>query len=291
MLPATTGEGDEQKPTQINLKPNRGWDLPDGTVAVKSFALEIHEGDADSRQWIETRFLLREQGEWVGYSYAWNDEQTDATLVDAKGIDRAYTVHTADGGSRKQAWRFPSRSECMVCHSRAAKYLLGLSTVQMNKRHDYDGADAHQFEVLEMLDLVKVKWNDGETKTAPEGLKQLVNPYDEREAVADRARSYLHANCAICHIDAGGGNSQMNLEFTTASDKMKLIDVPPIHHKFGIEDARLIAPGDPDRSVLLHRISIRQRGQMPQLATTLIDKPAVKLFRQWILSLEKPAKK
>jgi uncharacterized repeat protein (TIGR03806 family) len=291
LLPATTGAGDEQKPTKINLKSNRGWEFPDGTVAVKSFALEMHEGDADSRQWIETRFLLREQGEWVGYSYAWNDEQTDAMLVDAKGIDRDFTVHTADGGSRKQAWRFPSRSECMVCHSRAAKYLLGLSTVQMNKRHNYDGADAHQFEVLEMLDLVKVKWNGDEAKKSPEGLKQLVNPYDERESLADRARSYLHANCAICHIDAGGGNSQMNLEFTTATDKMKLIDVPPIHHKFGIEDARLIAPGDPDRSVLLHRISIRQRGQMPQLATTLIDKPAVKLFRQWILSLEKPATK
>ena len=33
---------------------------------------------------IETRVLLRQQGEWAGYSYRWNDEQTDAELVAPK---------------------------------------------------------------------------------------------------------------------------------------------------------------------------------------------------------------
>jgi hypothetical protein len=44
----------------------------------------------------------------------------------------------------------------------------------------------------------------------------------------------------------------------------------------------LVAPGAPERSVLLHRLAIRERGQMPQLATSLPDRPAVEMLREWI---------
>jgi hypothetical protein len=80
----------------------------------------------------------------------------------------------------------------------------------------------------------------------------------------------------------------MELDFATALDKMRILDVPPVHHKFGIADARLIAPGDPDRSLLLRRIAHRgpNTGQMPQVGTNLVDEAAVKLLREWIASLE-----
>jgi hypothetical protein len=115
--------------------------------------------------------------------------------------------------------------------------------------------------------------------------QRLADPYDRSATLAGRARSYLHSNCAICHVEAGGGNSQMQLEFTTALDKMKIIDVAPHHDKFGLQDARIIAPGRPEQSVLLKRVSIRGRGQMPQLATTQIDKPAVEMLTEWIKQL------
>ena len=70
-------------------------------MLVKSFALEMTEGDPSSRKWIETRFLTKQSGEWYGYSYVWNDAGTDATLVDAKGLDRDFTIRTA--GGRAQA--------------------------------------------------------------------------------------------------------------------------------------------------------------------------------------------
>ena len=68
---------------------------------------------------------------------------------------------------------------------------------------------------------------------------------------------------------------------------MNVLDVKPLHHQFDIQDARLIAPGDPDRSVLLYRMSIRDRGQMPQLGTNRVDERAVELLKTWIRSLEK----
>ena len=109
----------------IQYRRTNGWEFPDKTVLVKSFALETKVGDPASRKWIETRFLTKQFGEWYGYSYVWNDAGTDATLVDAAGMDREFAVKTATG-NRSQAWHYPGRAECMVCHSRAANYVLGL---------------------------------------------------------------------------------------------------------------------------------------------------------------------
>src|SRR6185295_12509929 len=111
---------------------------------------------------IETRLLTKQAGEWVGYSYLWNKEQTDAELVPAEGLDREYETRlpaTEDHSAtvKTQAWHYPSRVECMVCHSRAANFVLGLSTAQMNKEHDYGGTVEHQFRVPESLDLLKKK--------------------------------------------------------------------------------------------------------------------------------------
>ncbi len=46
----------------IELTPSRGWNFPDRTVIVKSFGLELEEGNPASRRWLETRFLTRQGG-------------------------------------------------------------------------------------------------------------------------------------------------------------------------------------------------------------------------------------
>src|SRR5262245_26081986 len=86
------------------------WQLPARTVLVKTFALDAADG---TRRRVETRFLTLQQGEWFGYSYAWKDDESDAELVEARGMDRTYTVRDG-GGKRQLAWRYPSRVECMV---------------------------------------------------------------------------------------------------------------------------------------------------------------------------------
>jgi hypothetical protein len=88
----------------------------------------------------------------------------------------------------------------------------------------------------------------------PEQYRHLVDPYDKNQDLNLRARSYLHANCAQCHVEAGGGNAQMELEFTTKLQDMRVVDVKPVHHTYDLPDAKLIAPGHPERSVLLHRM-------------------------------------
>ena len=343
-LPPTMKQQGKIVPAKIGVTNARGWNFPDGTVLVKSFAIDEEEGNPATRRWIETRFMLKEQGEWAGYSYEWNDEQTDAVLVAAEGKDRGYKIRTADlathaDGVKTQAWHYPSRTECMVCHSRASNYVLGLCTVQLNRDYDYEKvlgeghATDNQLRTLEHLGLLEVNWwgdaagawfgkavaagveekdrwpwvgrqtasadpdakNFGSQRSAflskpPAATNRLVNPYDASHPLEARARSYLHSNCSSCHVFAGGGNAQIDLEYMTAYetrplDVMKAIGVKPLHATFDLPDAKLIAAGHPERSVLFSRISRRGPGQMPQLATAIVDERAVAVLREWIESL------
>ncbi|WP_246523525.1 PQQ-dependent sugar dehydrogenase [Gemmata palustris] len=297
----------------IQFKRNGGWDMPDKAVLVKSFALELKEGDPSTRKWIETRFMTKQDGEWYGYSYVWNEAGTDATLVDSPGLDRTFTVATATG-ARQQAWHYPSRAECMVCHSRAANYVLGLCEVQMNKDYTYlSGRTDNQLRVLERLGLLNVAWagevegaikdatskqqpNQREPKPTgmlpapPAGLKKLADPYDKTQDLTARAKAWLHTNCATCHVEAGGGNAQMQLDFPTEWDKMRLIGATPVHQTFDLKGAKLIAPGAPEKSVVIHRIGQRgpNSGQMPPLSSSRVDALGVELMTEWCKSLKKP---
>ena len=151
------------KDSQIELTDSGGWIFPDRAVLVKSFALDTEEGNPRSRRWVETRFLTKQEGEWVGYSYRWNEAQTEATLVEASGADREFVIRVpkskqSPDGVRKQTWHYPSRAECMTCHSRAANFVLGLTTLQMNREHDYGTVRDNQLRVLEHLGMLRLNW-------------------------------------------------------------------------------------------------------------------------------------
>jgi glucose/arabinose dehydrogenase/mono/diheme cytochrome c family protein len=136
--------------SQIDFNNERGWNFSDGAVLVKTFSL--------AKRRIETRLLTRQQGKWAGYSYIWNDEQTEATLVTSAGMDKTFTIAyaTAPGGRREQKWHYPSRAECTVCHSRAANFVLGPSLLQMNKDHDYGGVIDNQLRALEHIGVFRI---------------------------------------------------------------------------------------------------------------------------------------
>jgi uncharacterized repeat protein (TIGR03806 family) len=302
---------------RIEFQNENGWTFPNDTVLIKSFALETKVGDPASRRWIETRLMVRQQNEWVGYSYRWNQEGTDAELVDKNGFDVDYVMDDASlsEGKRIQKWHYPSRAECMVCHSRAANYTLGLQTSQMNRVHSYDGWSENQLYALERMGLLKVNqqqfapppaetadskeqvpqrpWvtNSSMLPSSADRLPKLVDPYDPQFSLHDRARSYFDANCSSCHVPAGGGNAAIHLKYGIPLESTGLIDEVPKHQIFDLEHARIVAASSPDRSVLLKRMSTRGNGQMPPLASNVVDEKGVELVRQWILSLEKSPSK
>lgn len=297
---------------RMDVTDQGGWNLPDGAAVVQTLTLQ--------NQRIETRVLLRQQNEWTGYSYAWNREQTDALLVSPEGETRSVA-----GG---QMWRIPGKQECLLCHSRAANFLLGLSTVQVNR--DNQIADWERAGVLKgnHAAVEESEWrrelaaqNSSPTAlqtalalvlpSAPqrqppadnpllaravESLPRIVNPRDTSASLNDRARAYLHANCSHCHARNAGGNSNMQLAINIAQEDMELVNATPLHATFDIEDAKLLAPGSPAQSLIIHRTVRRGPGQMPPIGTVVPDGEGVNLLAQWIASLPvapsslKPAK-
>jgi hypothetical protein len=99
-------------------------------------------------------------------------------------------------------------------------------------------------------------------------------------------RSYLHANCAHCHVEAGGGNAAINLHVNTPLEKTLLIRGRPLHDRFGIAGAELVAPGAPERSILYQRLARRGKGQMPPLASTRVDDLGKGLVERWVRQLK-----
>jgi uncharacterized repeat protein (TIGR03806 family) len=270
----------------------RGWKFPDGTVVVKTFALEMEKGNPKSRKRLETRILHFQQlggseevGDqyWRGYTYVWNDEQTDAVLLDAAGLDRVYTIQDKDapGSKRRQTWHFPSRAECTLCHTMPAKFLLGVNTLQLNKDHDYGkGRVANQLRTFEHLGLFAAP-----LPAPPEKLPRLVNYEDEKLDINLRARSYLHANCAHCHMKWGGGNAEFQLLATLPLKDTGAAGPRTAHGDFGLKDPRVIAPGEPERSMVLHRMKLLGLGRMPHVASSVVDDKAVRLMHDWIKQL------
>jgi uncharacterized repeat protein (TIGR03806 family) len=265
-----------------------GFGFPDNTVLVKTFLLDTDKG----RRRLETRLLHFQQlagtedvGDqfWSGYTYIWNDDQTDAELADAKGVDREFTVKDAKapGGLRKQVWHFPSRNECIGCHTLPAKFALGVNTLQLNRDHDYGGVIDNQLRAWDHIGMFTEPLPD-----APVLLPRLYDYDDPKIDIHQRARSYLHANCAHCHMKWGGGNTEFQLLASWPLQKLGIVNTKPQHGAFEIADARVLVPGDPAKSLILARMNRRGLGQMPHIASNVVDEKGVKLIEEWIRQLK-----
>ena len=280
-----------------------GWRFPDGTVLVKTFSMEMKKGKPESTRLLETRILQHrkmpgnddEYGAqyWFGYTYIWNDEQTDAELAAAEGLDRKLTIKdpAAPGGQREQNYRFPSRAECTLCHTMAAKYILGVTTLQMNKEHDYRALTrsasegsvirANQLAVLNKLGVFKEK-----LPKPPAELPRLVDYQDAKEDLHLRARSYLHSNCAHCHRKWGGGNAEFELQASVPLTETLAVNTLPGQGLFNLKEPRIITPGDPSRSMILHRMQLTTLGRMPHVASRVVDEEGAKIVREWLTKLK-----
>jgi uncharacterized repeat protein (TIGR03806 family) len=249
---------------QIRVGSDGDWELPIGTVLMKTFAFMGHR--------VETRLFMRHaDGSWGGYSYQWNAAQTDATLLPASSTLR-FGEH---------AWYFPSRAECMRCHTSAAGFSLGLETAQLNRDVLYPSTRriSNQLATFEHLGLFETP-----LAGAPDTLARYPAPSGSA-ALEQRARAYLHANCASCHRPNGPGRGLADLRFSTPLAQANLCNALPQQGELGIANARLLAPGEPSRSLLSVRMHALDAYRMPPLASHVADTAGVGVVDAWISSL------
>jgi len=195
--------------TQMDFHTDGAWSFPEGAVMVKNFNVELETGNPKSRKLIETRFLVKRTGQegWDGYSYKWNESETEALLLDSSST-RTLLIQGAQGPYQYDYY-FPTRNECLKCHTPVAGYVLGLSTAQINGDFEYPGGVTDN--QLRSLNHISMFTTDiGEDYS---DFPKLPDPYGEEASLEERARAYLEANCAQCHQPGGTGIVDMDLRF------------------------------------------------------------------------------
>lgn len=277
---------------------SRAMDFPQDAVLMKTLSLDLVQGDSSSRRKIETQVLHYDGRDWRGYTYEWNDEQTDASLVEAAGKTRTWQVTDpqSPGGHRTQTWLFASRNDCIRCHNPWSEYTLAFNLAQLNREHEYEGTPDNQIRALRHVGLLtdvleQPDANDPFAKPQAarpvERLPQLADPLDASADLNERSRAYLHANCAHCHRYNGGGSAHIYLQQELALKDIKAVGFRPTQGTFGIHEAQILAPGDPFRSVLYFRVAKAGPGHMPHLGSKIVDERGLALLNEWIRTLPK----
>ncbi|MDR7091095.1 PQQ-dependent sugar dehydrogenase [Cellvibrio fibrivorans] len=250
--------------TKIELTTDGDFLFPVGTVLMKHFTL--------NERFVETRLFARGELGWQGFSYEWRDDQTDALLLtDAK-----------EKSIEGVQWQYPSRGQCLTCHTQVANFSLGLETLQLNNFMLYNasGINAHQLDTLAHINLFS------SAITPTQKAQTLFSLGDTNATLTQRARSYLHSNCSNCHSPNGPTPVTLDLRYSTELAATQTCNVQPAAGDLGINNARIIAPGEPERSVLLARMKVRDVNQMPPLASHVVDQEAVNVIAAWIGGLE-----
>jgi uncharacterized repeat protein (TIGR03806 family) len=260
------------------------WMFPEGSVLVKTVSLELERGKPESQRRLETQVLHREGETWRAYTYAWNEEQTDATLADAQGVSQTLAVRdgSAPGGRREQVYRIAGRKECLLCHNPWVEH----ETVRFGRQSASPlGVGEAQLNVNGQLERWGRQGLFEGPLPSPAELPRLADPYDDARDVEHRARAYFQVNCAHCHQEGAGGTTTIRLAVDVRRAEMRAIGARPVQGTFGLDDARIIAPGDPDGSVLLYRMGKLGGGRMPRVGSSCVDVAGVKLIADWIKQL------
>jgi len=235
------------------------FELPQGSVLVKTYFL----GETK----VETQISLNDKGEWRFLNYRWHEDQKDAQLVKEEGENTLLKLK----GRKEIQWRFMGKNECSSCHTHLSSFAPGLTLSQIKNLDVFKGADLFP-----------------KSFQPPPETPALSQPDDETKSLEDRARDYLHVNCAHCHRQAGlGGRANFQLLAWLKTEDLKLINEKPLVGIPGVspEKVKLISPGKPEHSDIYRRIS-SPAGRMPLIGTSTIDYQGAELIKKWIKSLK-----
>lgn len=240
--------------TTMNYIDNGFPDFPDNTVITKTFFyLNDERNESLGKTIIETRVLIKINGNWELKNYKWNSSQTDAVLDDlSTNVPVDYI--DANGNTQNVDYVIPSAQDCFDCHNNSNIVTpIGpkLRTMNFNNQLQ-DFIDAGHLGNL----------------TDPSTVTTLPNWSDEvNYTIQERARAYFDVNCAHCHSDGGFCQFQSDLRLTYET---------PFSESFILERKNSI-----DNRMRLYQPGI----SMPLIGTTMVHNEGYALISEYISTL------
>lgn len=262
--------------TWIDGAQPEAWVFPPGTRLWKEFSYGRP---------VETRLVERlADGSWRFATYVWNSAGSDAELAPPEG-NPAWPVAAAPDGR----YTILAEADCRACHEASRVPALGFSALQLSS--DRDPLAPHRQPRLpgeaDLQTLVTRGW----LRNLPPPVLATPPRIVAASATERAALGYLHGNCGHCHD--GRTDSPLPVKVTLAQSlradgsAAALASMLGASSDYRLPEAaaatRVVAPGQPEKSVLLLRMRSRNPlSQMPPLGTRLPDAEAVALVERWI---------
>jgi uncharacterized repeat protein (TIGR03806 family) len=223
--------------------------FPEGTIIVKTFYYFNDKRDTSKgKKIIETRLLVKTDGVWKVGDYMWNDAQNDAFLI-TTGYNKIVNWIDEKGTGNVITYHIPNNIECKTCHNSSNVTLpIGPKTRNLNFAVKRSNLSQNQLTYLHNQGVLNA--------VNPTSFATMPNYKDTTLNLEKRGRAYMDINCAHCHAEKGYAGFQI--------------------YKFGYEtslqDSKIVA----GKSDILSNM---QRGKMPKIGTTIIDKEGVDLIK------------
>jgi len=242
--------------TAMTYREGQAFGFPVGAVILKTFSYP--------ERLLETRLLAHRSDGWRGYTYVWNEEQTEAI----------YTVPGAVIDTERGRYLVPNLNECKQCHQEDGEQStpLGPKARHLNQPGQLSslvGAGLLDDAPLSFEDAPRAAvWNDPSTGT-----------------IDARARAYLDINCAHCHNPSGrAGATEIDLRASQLNPRDIGVCKTPTAAGLGSGGREYaIVPGAPDDSFMVYRLESDVANiRMPELGRGLVHTEAVTLIRDWI---------
>ncbi|MFO1021509.1 MAG: PQQ-dependent sugar dehydrogenase [Planctomycetales bacterium] len=252
--------------------------FPEQSLFVKTLSIPSPSGSQPRK--IETQILHIYQGYSLGYSYRWNEDQTDAELVDASGREDLikWPTEKKSESPRTYRWHFHSRAECVRCHNPWTSFVIGFTPEQLDRPLTIEGKSENQ--------LARFKgWGLIASDVMPTKPGLWADPSSASASLENRARTYLHLNCAHCHRMSAGGSTNIELNYDFPLDKTHTVGIRPLQGMLGLHQAQIVSAGDPYRSVLFYRLAKIGTGHMPHIGAHEVDDHALRLIHEWIRAI------
>src|SRR5206468_3345230 len=148
-------------------------------------------------------------------AYRWDPDGLDATLVEDGEITRLPT-------SGRLHWFSPGAEDCLVLDSAVSGFVLQVNTRQLYRdvRDPRTGAAENQLRVLNRRGLFDPPLREEQIPLLP----RLASLDDSGASAELRVRSYLDANCAVCHRPGGPSRGNFDARFQTPLAEQQLLN-------------------------------------------------------------------
>ena len=258
-------------------------DIPVGGALIKTFGYRSDQRDpAASAQPVETRLLIHRRSGWAALTYVWNAEGTEAVLKRA-GASLKVGFVDPSGVRRDIDYAVPNVNQCKQCHSVDGQLSpIGPKARNLNGPFNYGAGVENQLDHLAKAALLKGAPSTASVTRTPVW-DSLSEPVDAR------ARAYLDINCGHCHSRSGfASNSGLFLDLEESDAAALGVGKRPVaagRASGGLEYA--IAPGDPEHSIIVHRMASTEPGvMMPQIGRSVAHAEGLALVRAYIAQMK-----